>query len=302
MYQQFYQLEEKPFSLSPNSKYLYFSESHQNAFNLVRYGIEEREPFMVIVGDVGTGKTTLSRAILESLDENIFAALLLNPFLSEEDLLKVILQDFGVLSESTRFNGRFRPSKNDLIYTLYRVLLSFHRLGGRALLIIDEAQNLPLATLEQIRILSNLETSSEKLLQVIFLGQQELDRLFRSVHLRQLDQRISIRYRLTALSKGDVQSYIYHRLAVAGCRKPISFTSGALALIYRHSQGIPRLINLICERCLMAGYALSTYRINRAIVKQALSSLQLQLPRASLRKRGWASPPGAFRRWRWSWS
>lgn len=277
MYQEFYQLLEKPFSLSPNPKYLYFSDCHQSAFNLIRYGIREREAFMVVTGDVGTGKTTICRAILESLEKNVFTALVLNPFLSDEDLLKVILQNFGIISENTSLNGRFRPSRNDLVYTLNQVLLSFQKVGAQAVLIIDEAQNLPLSTLEQIRILSNLETSSEKLLQVILVGQPELDALLGSPQLRQLDQRVSIRFQLKPLDPGDIQRYIYHRLAVAGCQR-VEFTRGALRLIHKHSRGIPRLINLICDRSLLGGYAMSTYRIDRSIVRHALDSLQLRSP------------------------
>lgn len=276
MYERFYGLSEKPFSLSPNPKYLYFSESHQSAFNLVRYGIREREPFIVVTGDVGTGKTTLCRAILESLDQDVFTSLVLNPFLSDEDLLKVILQNFGILSENTSLNGRFRPSRNDLVYTLNQVLLSFRKINARAVLIVDEAQNLPLATLEQIRILSNLETSSEKLLQVILVGQQELDGLLGSPQLRQLDQRVSIRFQLKPLCGGDIEHYVYHRLAVAGCGRRLEFTKGAFRLIYKHSRGIPRLINLICDRSLMGGYAMSTFQIDKAVVKHALTSLQLR--------------------------
>lgn len=296
MYQEFYQLTEKPFTLSPNPKYLYFSESHQNAFNLIRYGIREKEGFMVVSGDVGTGKTTLCRAILENLEKNVFTSLVLNPFLSDQDLLKVILQNFGIISESTSLNSQFRPSRNDLVLTLNQVLRSLHRVGAQAVLIIDEAQNLPLNTLEQIRTLSNLETPAEKLIQVILVGQQELDSLLRSPRLRQLDQRISIRSQLKPLARSDLQRYIYHRLTVAGCRRRIQFTPAALKLIYQHSGGIPRLVNLICDRSLMAGYALSTCYIERAVVKNALQSLPLYAP---LRRR--AAPPSGFAgsgRWR----
>ncbi|MGH9340822.1 MAG: ExeA family protein [Acidobacteriota bacterium] len=280
MYQEFYQLSEKPFSLSPNPKYLYFSESHQRAFNLIRYGIHEREAFIVITGDVGTGKTTLCRAVLETLDQNILTALVLNPFLSDEDLLKLILRDFGVIPAAAGLSTEFKPSTNDLIQALHQMLLSLQKVNAKAVLVIDEAQNLPLQTLEQIRILSNLESASEKLLQVILVGQPELDSILNSSKLRQLQQRVSIRFQLSPLSKADIQPYIYHRLAVAGCRKHVTFTPGALRLISKHTQGIPRLINLICDRSLMGGYAISALRIDRFIVKQALNALNIRPPRS----------------------
>lgn len=302
MYQDFYQLEEKPFSLSPNPRYLYLSEGHQDAYNLVRYGILENEAFTVVIGDVGTGKTTLCRAVMESLGPNVLTALILNPFLSDEDLLKVILRRYGVLSESSATAAGSRTiSKNDLVSVLHRTLLNFHKLNARPILIVDEAQNLPPKTLEQIRLLSNLETSSSKLLQIILVGQPELDRLLQTPQLRQLDQRISIRFYLKALSPEDVQPYIYHRLAVAGCRRQMVFTRRALKLIYKHSRGIPRLINLICERCLMGGYALSTHRIDRRIVRQGIASLQRTTPgrKKPARTARWR---GSTNRWRLSFS
>jgi general secretion pathway protein A len=198
MYEEYYGFVEKPFSLTPDPKYLYRSESHANAFELLQYAIERHEGFAVITGDIGTGKTMLCRALLEQTDKKTFTALLLNPFLSEEDLLKTILQDLGVLSRNDERLAR-QPSKQELINTLYDFLLSLLPLGARAVLIIDEAQNLPVHILEQIRILSNLETDKEKLLQIILVGQLNLVPLLRSPELRQLDQRISIRYELKPL-------------------------------------------------------------------------------------------------------
>src|SRR6266513_5461075 len=165
MYERYYGFHEKPFSLTPDPKYLYRSESHANAFDLLQYAIRRREGFVVVTGDIGTGKTTLCRAILEQIDRKTFTALVLNPFLSEEDLLRLILQEFGVVSREEIKRGRLAGvSKQELIDTLNEFLLSLQALGAQALLIIDEAQNLPLVTLEQIRILSNLETEKDKLL------------------------------------------------------------------------------------------------------------------------------------------
>ena len=172
MYERYYGLSEKPFSLTPDPKYLYRSESHGNAFDLLQYAIRRREGFVVVTGDIGTGKTTLCRALLEQIDRTTFTALVLNPFLTEEDLLKRILQDFGVISRDDVKAGRVaQVTKQQLIDTLYDFLLGLIPLKASAVLIIDEAQNLPLSVLEQIRILSNLETDKEKLLQIILVGQ-----------------------------------------------------------------------------------------------------------------------------------
>ena len=182
MHEDYYGLSEKPFSLTPDPKYLYKSESHANAFDLLQYAIRRREGFIVVTGDIGTGKTTLCRAVLEQLDRKTFTALVLNPFLSEEDLLRLILQDFGVVSREEMRRGRLAGvSKQDLIDTLNEFLLSLLPLGAGALLIIDEAQNLPRQVLEQIRILSNLETDKEKLLQIVLVGQLNLKELLRAL-------------------------------------------------------------------------------------------------------------------------
>lgn len=217
MYEEYYGFTEKPFSLTPDPKFLYRSQSHANAFELLQYAIGRREGFVVITGDIGTGKTTLCRALLEQIDRTTFSALVLNPFLSEEDLLRRILQDFGVVSREEMKKGRLAgASKQDLIDSLYDFLLGLVPLKASAVLIIDEAQNLPLDVLEQIRILSNLETDKEKLLQIILVGQLDLHPLLRSSELRQLDQRVSIRYQLNPLDRETVGAYVAHRLIVAG--------------------------------------------------------------------------------------
>ena len=195
MYESYYGFSEKPFSLTPDPKYLYRSQSHANAFDLLQYAIRRREGFVVITGDIGTGKTTLCRALLEKIDRATFTALVLNPFLTEEDLLKRILLDFGVISREEVKSGRLaQVTKQELIDALYDFLLGLIPLKANAVLIIDEAQNLPLPVLEQIRILSNLETDKEKLLQIILVGQLNLQPLLRAPEMRQLDQRVSIRY------------------------------------------------------------------------------------------------------------
>jgi general secretion pathway protein A len=276
MYEHYYGLAEKPFSLTPDPKYLYRSESHGNAFDLLQYAIRRREGFVVVTGDIGTGKTTLCRALLQAIDRTTFTALVLNPFLSEEDLLKRILQDFGVVSRDEMKVGRLAGvTKQELIDTLYDFLLSLIPLKASAVLIIDEAQHLPLPVLEQIRILSNLETDTEKLLQIILVGQLNLQPLLRSPEVRQLDQRVSIRYELKPLDRDSVGAYVAHRLTIAGGAAAVTFTPAAIDEVHRLSGGIPRLINLICDRALLAGFSLRTNRITDDMVVHAGQSLDL---------------------------
>src|SRR5438874_11062687 len=286
MYESYYGFSEKPFSLTPDPKYLYRSESHANAFDLLQYAIRRREGFVVVTGDIGTGKTTLCRALLEEIDRTTFTALVLNPFLTEEDLLKRILQDFGVVSREEAKAGRLaNVTKQELIEALYDFLLSLIPLRASAVLIIDEAQNLPLPVLEQIRILSNLETDKEKLLQIILVGQLNLQTLLRSPEVRQLDQRVSIRYELKPLDADGVAAYVAHRLTIAGGRASVGFTATALRRVHRWSNGIPRLVNLICDRALLTGFSIRSPRITPEMVDHAAAGLELRRPAAdSLRR------------------
>ena len=282
MYERYYGLAEKPFSLTPDPKFLYRSPSHANAFELLQYAIRRREGFVVVTGDIGTGKTTLCRALLEDIDRNTFTALVLNPFMSEEDLLKRILQDFGVISREDVKRGQLsHVTKQELIDALYEFLLGLIPLKASAVLIIDEAQNLPVSVLEQIRILSNLETDKEKLLQIILVGQLNLVPLLRTPEMRQLDQRVSIRYQLDPLDEEGVALYIAHRLTVAGGSGAVRFSRNAVAKIHRLSSGIPRLINLICDRALLAGFAERSNRISSEMVNEAAESLDVQQPALS---------------------
>jgi general secretion pathway protein A len=276
MYEDYYGFTEKPFSLTPDPKYLYKSETHANAFELLQYAIRRREGFVVITGDIGTGKTTLCRAILEQLDRNTFTALVLNPFVTEEDLLRLVLRDFGVVSRDELKRGRLAGiTKQDLIDTLNEFLLSIQRLGARALFIIDEAQNLPAQVLEQIRILSNLETDKEKLLQIVLVGQLNLQTVLRAPNMRQLDQRVSIRYELHPLNRDECAAYVAHRLAIAGGSANVSFTSRAVDLVHRFTGGTPRLINLVCDRALLGGFAERKHRIAPEHVQRAAENLDL---------------------------
>src|SRR5258706_4057475 len=280
MYERYYGFVEKPFSLTPDPKFLYRGQSHGNAFDLLQYAIRRREGFIVVTGDIGTGKTTVCRALLEQIDRNTFTALVLNPFLTEEDLLKRILQDFGVISREEIKAGRLAGvGKQELVDTLYDFLLGLIPLNASAVLIIDEAQNLPLPVLEQIRILSNLETDKEKLLQIILVGQLNLQAQLRSPDMRQLDQRVSIRYELKPLDGEAVSAYVAHRLTIAGGNASVMFTPKALRQVHRWSAGIPRLINLICDRALVAAFSVRADRITPEMITQAAGSLDVQTPR-----------------------
>ena len=237
MHEEYYGFAEKPFSLTPDPKYLYKSESHANAFELLQYAIRRREGFVVVTGDIGTGKTTLCRAILEQLDRKTFTALVLNPFLSEEDLLRLILQDFGVVSREEIKRGRLAGvSKQELIDTLNEFLLSLLPLRASALLIIDEAQNLPLQVLEQIRILSNLETDKEKLLQIVLVGQLNLKDCCERPELRQLDQRVSIRYELKPLTREEDVGLRRASADGRGRRRRWRFAPKALDMVHRYTE------------------------------------------------------------------
>ncbi|MDI7261481.1 MAG: AAA family ATPase [Thermodesulfobacteriota bacterium] len=265
MYLDFYGLKEKPFSLTPDPQFLYLGESHRTAIDSLLYGIQQREGFMVVTGDIGTGKTTICRTLLEKLDRNVKTAVIFNSFLTEGELLRAILQDLGFTSI-----GR---SKTERIDALNRFLLQQLSQGEHVLLIIDEAQNLSIPVLEQIRMLSNLETTKEKMLQIILFAQLELNQKLRSAKLKQLNQRIAIRHHILPLDREETESYIYQRLTVAGSHGGITFSKSALNEIYRFSQGIPRLINLICDRTLLGGFVDETYHIDKGVVRKAEKDL-----------------------------
>ena len=259
MYTQFFGLREKPFTLSPDPKYLFLSDSHREALAHLLYGIEQGEGFIAITGEVGTGKTTLCRTLLERLDPSTEVAFVINPPLSGMELLQSVHHELGLLGgEATR---------QELTAELNQFLLEKKAQGKRVLLIIDEAQNLERDALEQVRLLGNLETNTAKLLQIVLLGQPELDTKLESPDLRQLRQRITVRWRLAPLSAGETREYVSHRLRVAGAAKEI-FTELATREIHRRSRGIPRVINLLCDRALLAAYAAETHSIGLGLVSQ----------------------------------
>lgn len=267
MYEKYFGLKEKPFRITPDPRFLYLSEKHGEALDHLIYGIRQGEGFMVITGDVGTGKTTVVRSLLEQLDgQQIKTAVVLNPLLDLEELLKTVLEDFGL---SPRGNHR-----KELIDQLNSFLLSLNREGKQAVVIIDEAQNLTPQLLEELRSLSNLETDQEKLLQIVLVGQLELWKQLNRPELRQLQQRISVRYRIGPLSFQETKAYIAHRLQVAGAGEAIIFSGRALRRIYRLSGGIPRLINLICDRTLLVLFTEQKKEAGPAQVRKALESLR----------------------------
>jgi general secretion pathway protein A len=288
-YENFYGLRERAFNLTPDPAFLFLNQRNQEGLEHILYGIERREGFAAIVGDVGTGKTTLCWAILERLEgKNVRTALIQNPTLSEIDLLKSILQDFGVRPKSAAqkdqdgkggagpFNACWMigMGKKELIDRLNHFLAGIAQQDIFAVLIIDESQNLSLEMLEQLRLLSNLETAKKKLLQIIFVGQLGLDEKLNSPGLRQLNQRISVRFETKTLSLDDTERYIRHRLAMAGGAPKLRFGRGAFRSIQHYSRGYPRLINLICDRALLSGYSERTLVITRKLIRKAASSLK----------------------------
>jgi general secretion pathway protein A len=248
--------------------------------------IRRKEGLIVLTGDIGTGKTTLCRTILEQFDPTTFTALILNPFLSVEELLREVLLSFGVASRDGLRTGRLATaSKHELIRTLHDFLLSLVPLHGSAVLIIDEAQHLSTEVLEEIRILSNLETNEQKLLQIVLVGQLNLLDVLHDAKLRQLDQRISIRCLLKPLNREEVEAYITHRLWVARGSTAVTFAPTALDMVHALSGGVPRMINLICDRALMMGCSAQTDKISDTAIVEGSAALGLSVP-ASVQRRG----------------
>lgn len=262
MYHAYYGIEESPFSITPDPRYLYMSRGHQEALAHLVYGVSESGGFVLLTGEVGTGKTSVCRALLEQLPDLADVALIINPRMSEVELVASIGDELGVErpAEGT--------SLKDLVDELNRHLLALHAKGRHAVVIIDEAQNLSPAVLEQVRLLTNLETPTRKLLQIILVGQPELSELLEAREMRQLAQRVTARYHLKPLSRAETKAYIRHRLLVGGLPSDM-FSDRAIAAIYRRSRGVPRLINSIGDRCLLGAYAQNLRRIDRGLAVRA---------------------------------
>lgn len=266
MYSEFFGFKERPFKLVPNPAYFFLGKSHREAMAHLVYALHQGEGFVEITGEVGTGKTTLCRSFLENLDENTEAAYIFNPSLDSIELLKAVNDEFGINSAA--------DNAKDLVDALNRFLMAGRASGKRILLVIDEAQNLSREVLEQIRLLSNLETTRNKLLQIVLVGQPELQKILDSYELRQLKQRVTLSLTLEPLTRSETIEYIEHRLKIASVEKKTGFSKGAIRMIYRYSRGIPRLINIACDRALLTAYGLNQREISGKIARQAITELR----------------------------
>jgi len=266
VYLEFYGLKQPPFDITPNPRFLFHSTKHREAFNHLLYGIRERKGFVQLTGEVGAGKTTLCRALLEQLDGKFSTALILNPVLSGDELMKAIATEYGL-----EVKGKDRL---ETMATISDFLLRQTLAGKETVLIIDEAQNLTEELLEQVRLISNIETDDRKLLQIVLMGQPELRERLNSHKLRQLRQRITVRYHLNPLTRVEVGQYIQHRITLAGSRIAPVFTRMAVWRIYGYSQGVPRLVNALCDKALLAGFVERSRRINYRMVGRAIRELE----------------------------
>jgi len=267
MYRDYFGFREPPFTLTPNPDFLFLSSCHQEAFAHLLYAIDTRAGFIELSGEVGTGKTTIIRTLLGQLrPETHRSALIFNPTLSPLGLLQEINREFGIHSSSNE--------TRELHQALNEFLLQENSAGRTVVLVIDEAQNLSVQVLEQVRLISNLETTREKLIQIVLVGQPELKALLARDELRQLRQRITVRYHLRPMEQGDIHNYIRHRIKVAaGGREPVTFSSGAVKRIAAHSGGLPRLINGVCDRALLLAYTMETHEITPAMASLAIADL-----------------------------
>jgi general secretion pathway protein A len=267
MYTSFFGLSEKPFAITPDPRYLYLSERHAEALAHLLYGINEAGGFIQLTGEVGTGKTTVVRTLLSRVPHHADVAVILNPRVSALEFLQTICEELGV-----EIAARERDSVKQMVDALNRTLLGAHADGRRVIVLVDEAQNLTIEVLEQVRLLTNLETPTQKLLQIILIGQPELRELLDRTDLRQLAQRITGRYHLKPLSREETHGYVRHRLRVAGAQEEI-FTPRALNEVHRVSGGIPRVINVACDRALLGAYTQETRTIDAALVRRAATEV-----------------------------
>ncbi|MEQ1896823.1 MAG: AAA family ATPase [Vicinamibacterales bacterium] len=275
-HEQYFGFQQRPFELSPDPRFLYRSASHDAATGQLIQALDRGEGFLVLAGDMGTGKTTLCRNLLNLLGPTSFTSLILNPFLSADELLRQVLRDFGVVSREAGHDARFsEASTHALTSTLHEFLQSLAAIGGRVVIIIDEAQHLSKEVLEQIRVLSNLEASDAKLLQIVLVGQLNLLDTLNHADMRQYAQRISLRATLTPLTREETEAYIRHRITVAVPRREVAFSPEALQIVHTTSKGIPRVINLLCDRALAFTAQDSETTVTVPHVRQAAAALNL---------------------------
>ncbi len=266
MYLEYYGLNEPPFDITPNPRFLFYSAKHREAYNHLLYGIRERKGFVQLTGEVGAGKTTLCRAMLEQLNGNYATALILNPILNAGELMEAIAIEFGLDVRGMDRLATVAAINNFLLWQVEQ--------GKDAVLIIDEAQNLTEELLEQVRLLSNLETDNRKLVQIVLMGQPELRDRLNAPGLCQLRQRITVRYHLAPLSQAEISHYIRHRLEVSGARGTPHFTRPALWRIHHYSGGIPRLVNAVCDKALLAGFVNQREELNYRVIGTAIRELE----------------------------
>ena len=276
MYEAFFGLRERPFSLTADPRFFYPSQTHADALERIQEGLRRREGLVVITGSIGTGKTTVCRTILEAVDRATLTSLVLNPHLSEDDLFRIILQDFGVISrDEGRTAGMTGVQPSEMLKALQHFLMSVRPIGATALVILDEAQKLPLKVLEQVQQLSTLALGRKTLLQIVLAGQSKLTDVLRAPVLRQLERRVVIHHRLRCLSASETKSYVSHRLQMAGDERGPAFSAGALRRVHRAAAGNPRLINLLCDRAMLAACAEGSSQVEDEMVVRTAQGLGL---------------------------
>lgn len=268
MYEEFFGLKQKPFDLVPNPQFLFLSKSHQKAISYLEYGLQEKAGFILLSGEIGSGKTTTIREIISRMDSKTALALVFNTRVTSEQLIAMINEEFGL-----DFEGK---GKVALLRDLNDYLIEQYSKNVQPIIIIDEAQNLSMENLEEIRLLSNLETGTSKLVQIVLVGQPELKRMISCQELEQLRQRINIACHITPLNQGEMEEYIFHRLGVAGNREAVTFLPGTLDVIYQYSQGIPRLVNIFCDFLLLSAFAEKTKEMSVELVQEVVGDVALR--------------------------
>lgn len=295
MYESFYKLTDRPFNLTPDPRFFFLSASHKEALANLLYGVRERKGFVLLTGEVGTGKTTLIHTLLGRLEEDTKTALIFNTRLGPKDFFQYMFAEFGIPFTSN--------SKSESLLKLNNFLIDRLRKDKNTVLIVDEAQNLTPTILEEIRLLSNLETPTEKLIQILLVGQPELSDKLSMPELRQFRQRISVRFEIQPMTREETRAYVFDRLRIAGNPHDKIFDEDCFALIYSISGGFPRLINIICDSALLAGFARGAKTLNAELVKESIQYLELQTPAPRIARgkfrgrlgRGWKKITSLFR-------